>query len=223
MTAAAHGPCRRWTVPAGCAAALLALSVAVVVAGPAPFAVDSALHSWAVTHRPHGPAAFARGLTASGTGIWPYLMASAAGIIAGRGARGRIRAAVAALACLATGQAARYGLMTLIARPRPPAADWAAHASGHSFPSGHATTSALAAGLLCGAIVHRARPVAARLLCGVALSWAAAVGLTRIYLGVHWPTDVAAGWLFATVWLAAAAALFGHRGRTRWRSTLPDE
>ncbi|MFD4856062.1 phosphatase PAP2 family protein [Streptomyces atratus] len=96
--------------------------------------------------------------------------------------------------------------MELIARPRPPLGDWATHASGFAFPSGHATTSSLMAGLLLTALGLRTRGgtgprplrtvVAALVVC-----WAAAVGLSRFLLGVHWVTDVLAGWLFATVWI----------------------
>ncbi|MGX4687884.1 phosphatase PAP2 family protein [Streptomyces sp. JNUCC 63] len=166
----------------------------------APLSVDSALLSWSVGHRPEAAVAVARGLTATGTGVFPYVLAVLAGLVVGRTARQRAVAAALGVACLAAGQAVRYGVLELIARPRPPRQDWVTHASNWSFPSGHTTTSALAAGLVIVAIAVRA-PRGRTAICLVVGCWGALVGLTRVYLGVHWFTDVVGGWLFAGGWL----------------------
>ncbi|MFD3505514.1 phosphatase PAP2 family protein [Streptomyces sp. NPDC058676] len=176
------------------------LTMVVIGRDGVPQFGDSDLLSWSVGHRPDVMVAFARGLTATGTGVVPYLLAVLAGIIAGHTLRQRMMAVALCLACLGTGQALRYEVMTLVARPRPPHADWAAHASGWAFPSGHTTTAALTAGLLVTAVRVRG-PRGTTPLTLAFGGWGALVGLTRVYLGVHWFTDVLAGWLFALGWL----------------------
>ncbi|MFD7665730.1 phosphatase PAP2 family protein [Streptomyces sp. NPDC059788] len=194
-------------------AAFSALLLAVIVTllavhGWAPLGPEETAHAWAVAHRPDAARAVALAVTATGSGPVPYALALLAGMLAGRNPRERLRAATAALAVLLLGQAVRYGLMELIARPRPEETDWAARATGHSFPSGHSTTSLLVAGILAWALLTRVhRTPARRLACVLLGIWAAAVGVTRVHLGVHWPGDVLAGWLLATAWLSLALHL----------------
>ncbi|MFF0398688.1 phosphatase PAP2 family protein [Streptomyces sp. NPDC005248] len=184
--------------------------------------IDRAAHTWSLHHRPAALVSAARVVTATGTGVFPYAAAVAAGLTAGRDVRHRLAYAAGALAFLLLGQALRRGLMEAIGRPRPAMGDWATHASGFAFPSGHATTSALTAGLLVAAVGHRERLRRARAAApgrstgtaAVAVllgCWAAAVGTSRVLLGVHWATDVVAGWLFAAVWLGLGAALIRIR------------
>ncbi|MFF4104691.1 phosphatase PAP2 family protein [Streptomyces sp. NPDC001903] len=198
----------RWALAAGLCAALFALLTALVAARHgAPYGFDEEWHRWSVQHRPPAAVALARGITVTGSGPVPYALAVAAGLIAGRGRRGRVQAAAGALGFLLLAQGVRYAVMYGVARPRPPVADWAAPATGFAFPSGHASTSALVAGLLAWAAWRTANPAAARLCWALAACWAVAVGLTRVYLGMHWPTDVLGGWLYALTWLTAAAAV----------------
>ncbi|MER7467453.1 phosphatase PAP2 family protein [Streptomyces sp. NPDC097981] len=196
-----------------CAALFVLLAALVAARNGAPFPVDESWHQWSVQHRPAVLVALARGITATGSGPVPYVCAVAAGLIAGRGSRGRVAAAAGALAFLLLVQGVRYAVVHAVARPRPPVADWAAPASGFAFPSGHATTSAVVAGLLAWAAWRTAGPAAARLWWALAACWAVAVGLSRIYLGMHWPTDVLGGWFFALTWLTAASALARARGK----------
>jgi membrane-associated phospholipid phosphatase len=96
-------------------------------------------------------------------------------------------------------------------KPRPDlwTSPWPAH--GYSFPSGHATESmAVFAALVVLLWPTRWRWPA--LLMGVPL--VATVGLSRVYLGVHYPSDVLAGWCFALAWVAGLWFLLARRLRT---------
>ncbi|RAJ36778.1 undecaprenyl-diphosphatase [Kitasatospora sp. SolWspMP-SS2h] len=210
---------RRTAAPAAaCAAAFGAVAVAAAANGWAPYGFEQAAVDWAVAHRPSAAVTAAKAVTALGTGAFPYLLALAAGLVLVRSVRpyrsGRAAAAVllAPVLWLAAGQLLRQGLMHAFARPRPPVADWAFTASGFAFPSGHSFTSALSAGLIALAAA-RARPGARRPAAAAAALFAAVIGLTRVYLGVHWPLDVLGGWLLATAWLLLGSALPWRPGR----------
>jgi undecaprenyl-diphosphatase len=85
----------------------------------------------------------------------------------------------------------------LMLRPRPPAADAVAHATGYSFPSGHAAASLALFGSVAF-LASRTRSPRSRLAIGLVFgALLVAIGLTRVRLGVHYPTDVVAGWLLA--------------------------
>lgn len=184
------------------------LAGAVLAKHGAPIGLDLPLHRWALRNRQAVGVSAAVALTTTGTGVPAYLLAALAGAAGRSGRAARWRGAALAAVALAAGQVIRVALVVGVDRPRPPAADWAYHAGGAAFPSGHTTTSALVAVIVCLAVRRgtvRPRPRAG--WCAVALLWAAGVGGTRIYLGMHWPTDVLAGWLLAGCLALAALAL----------------
>jgi undecaprenyl-diphosphatase len=93
-----------------------------------------------------------------------------------------------------------------VARPRPSGA--LVPAAGYSFPSGHTVSSTATYGLLAVVAWRSRLALAARwsaVVAGVALPLL--IGVSRIALGVHYPTDVLGGWLAGTVFVAVAATL----------------
>jgi len=95
-------------------------------------------------------------------------------------------------------------LKALFARDRPPLAYRVVEVASESFPSGHAMLSAvtyLTLGVLLARVLPRRRLKA--YVVGVAVLIALVVGLTRVYLGVHWLTDVVAGWCLGAAWAMA--------------------
>ena len=113
--------------------------------------------------------------------------------------RQRRQAAIFALTVVLS-QALTEGLKTIIARPRPALLSYHDVVYSSSFPSGHATMSTVVY-LTLGIIAGRAllRPGARYLVLGAAIALILAIGITRIELGVHWPTDVLAGWMLGSV------------------------
>jgi len=103
----------------------------------------------------------------------------------------------AVLAAWASSQAtkAMYG------RPRPDLVPHEAYVYSASFPSGHSTMSTaafLTLAMLVASLEPRRRSKA--LAYGLAGLVVVGVGFSRIYLGVHWPTDVLAGWCLGAMW-----------------------
>ena len=123
--------------------------------------------------------------------------------------RRRIAAALL-FAAMMIGASLNGALKALFDRPRPDLGSGQSPFSGLAFPSGHAMSSAI----LVAALVVLAWPSRWRLPVLVAGSIAAAVvGLSRLVLGAHYPSDVLGGWAFALAWVTALCLVFGSLQR----------
>jgi undecaprenyl-diphosphatase len=95
-------------------------------------------------------------------------------------------------------------LKGLYNRPRPDFAPLGTYVYAQSFPSGHSTASAalwLSLAMVAASLERRTpQKTFWFVIAGVVVL---AVGASRVYLGVHWPTDVLAGWMLGACWALA--------------------
>jgi undecaprenyl-diphosphatase len=118
------------------------------------------------------------------------------------------REAILFLLTIGSGWMVEYGLKVLVGRPRPTIVPHLMEAGGNSFPSGHSFNAAvvyIAMALAFAAISPR--PAARWTLVASAMVLTLCVALSRVWLGVHYPTDAIAGWLGGAGWAFVASAL----------------
>lgn len=121
---------------------------------------------------------------------------------------------------IGTGALLSQALKGYYDRPRPDIVKHLDVVHTASFPSGHALITTLAYLTLAALVIRFVDDWRARVyVVAVAVFIALIVGLSRIYLGVHWPTDVAAGWAIGAAWAGltwlAVSALQFYRGKQR--------
>ena len=124
---------------------------------------------------------------------------------------GRRREALWLAATFAGSSLLNAGLKSLFHRGRPDLVPHLTVISDTSFPSGHAMNAA-AVYLTLGILLAETQPRRAQrvFLIGLAVLMVVLIGCSRVYLGVHWPSDVIAGWCVGSVWALAAYRL-NHR------------
>ncbi len=133
-------------------------------------------------------------------------------------------AALLVLVAVVGGLVVSYLLKLQFARPRPDLVPHGSHVLTASFPSGHAMMSATTY-LTLGALlarVHTGRRLKAYFLLLAALL-SISVGISRVYLGVHWPSDVLAGWTLGACWAILCWMITAYLQRHgEVESTLPE-
>jgi undecaprenyl-diphosphatase len=99
-------------------------------------------------------------------------------------------------------------LKAVFERARPELFDSGYHASFYSFPSGHATVAVGFYGMLTLILAYRLRGVARWVVAVSGVLVVLLIGFSRLFLGVHYPTDVLAGYLAAPLWVVCVGAVY---------------
>jgi undecaprenyl-diphosphatase len=127
-------------------------------------------------------------------------------------ATGRKRAAWVFLAAAVGAEALDQILKLIFRRARPDAFFGYPIPYGYSFPSGHSVVSCCFYGVAAAILTVRMRsPLKKAITWAAAATLAFAIGLSRVYLGVHHPSDVLAGFAAAVIWVTAV-----HAGYVIW-------
>ena len=150
-----------------------------------------------------------------GVGILTFLTFASAGFLT---LQGKSHTALYLLSAIGTGIALSLALKAGFDRPRPDLVPHASYVYTSSFPSGHSMMSAVTY-LTLGAVVAGAQD-SRRLkafFIGLAAFLSLCIGVTRVYLGVHWPTDILGGWTAGAAWALLCWAL---ASRLRQRGTV---
>ena len=160
---------------------------------------DEAVLDWFVDHRTARLISAAKLISRFGSFVSLAIVAVLIGLWLWR--RGwHVGLAIAPLTSLVLASLASTTAKALFDRPRPPVTVHATTVTLAAFPSGHATDAAaffLAVSLTLAITIARRRSTQA-LLIGAGLLLVTVVGLSRLVLGVHWLSDVVAGWALGT-------------------------
>ncbi len=176
--------------------------------------VDPTVWQWAVTHRTPGLTVVAKVVTEVGSTVSMGILATVTALILWfRGRRGD--AVLVAVVSAGAGLIVTVGKAT-VGRERPPVEYRLVTETNESFPSGHALASAAIIGVILVVVVPLIRSTAWRVVMITAgVLFVLAIGWSRIYLGVHWFTDVVGGWLTGLAWLLLCLTV-----REVWRLTV---
>ncbi len=168
--------------------------------------LDPRVHAWALAHRLGWPTHVFQAVTWLGSNAVVVPLLVAATLLACRSRRSW-RPLVAVAVVYAAALLLHAGVGELIRRHRPPAADWLAGASGWSYPSGHTIQATVAYGVLLVLLTPGRTKRTRLMLTGAYALIVLAVAASRVYLGVHWLTDVLGSMALGLALLAVWAAI----------------
>lgn len=215
---------RLWTSAAGCSAAfaLLALLVRTAWTSGVPFDERWSTKAFTFTLGHHWSQVLARAATWTGSTSTLAVLTACVVLACALARRFSLGAW---LAVTVAGSALLNTIVkAAMARTRPPTVGGLASADGFAFPSGHAqgavatyTAIVLVVGWQIWQPGRRGRVTSATAVTLLV----AAVGFSRVLLGVHWPTDVVGGWLLGSAWVLAATAVLHGWLLPRSAATAP--
>lgn len=175
--------------------------------------LDRSVWAWFVAHRTPALDRVMITVSTAGNTIGMAVLALIGAAVLWR-LRHRAEAAVVLIATVGAGLLVT-GFKNLYGRARPPAAQQLTVETNAALPSGHSLGSMVVLGVLAAVVVLLERRPGVRVLAVLAAAAGiVAIGLSRLYLGVYWTTDVLTGWLLGGAWLAVcitALILLRHR------------
>ena len=176
--------------------------------------IDPVVWQWAIDQRTPGLTTVAIAVTEIGSTLSMGIIAVVSVLFLWfQGRRGD--AVLVAVVSAGAGLLVKVGKAT-VGRERPPAEFRLVTETNESFPSGHALASAAIVGVLLVVFVPLIRSTAWRVVAiAGGLLFVLAIGWSRVYLGVHWSTDVLAGWCTGAAWLLLCVTV-----REVWRRTV---
>jgi undecaprenyl-diphosphatase len=176
--------------------------------------VDGSVHAWAIETRTTGSTSFFTIMTIIGTPVGLGVLIALVSVLLA--IKGRWRWAAYLIFTGGVGGLLNLWLKAAFARARPELAEALRGAHGYSFPSGHAMGSTIVFGAL-GYLAFRVFKTWRARAVAVAFTTSMIVGIaaSRIYLGVHWISDIAAGISAGLVWLATTTVAYETFRRIR--------
>ena len=170
---------------------------------------DAPVLAWVLVHRTPGLTTTAEVVSLIGGTTFTAALGLLAALVLAL--RGRRRAGLIWALGVLVGSLTIRVVKEIAERPRPPVADRLAVETSTSLPSGHALMAAVGLGLAAAAVVVTTsggpRAWLGHLAVVVAVLAALTIGASRVYLGVHWTTDVTAGWLLGSALVVACVTL----------------
>jgi len=176
--------------------------------------IDSVVHAWAVSLRSPGATTFFTTMSAIGGPVGLAVLVLGVAIVLLL--VGRFRWVLYLTVTVGGGALLNEALKLYFARGRPDIAEMLRQARGYSFPSGHAMGSTVVFGALSYLAFRTAtqwRWKAAAVALGATI--VLAVSLSRVYLGVHWISDVVAGIAAGTLWVVVSTMAYETGRRIR--------
>ncbi|WP_278266099.1 phosphatase PAP2 family protein [Nocardia sp. AG03] len=195
--------------------AVLVAAAAIVVAvltwqvdsGAAVTRLDARVLDWMIAHRGEPLTSIARVITDLGDTLSMTVLATVT-VCLFLWQRHWACAALVAITSLGAGLLVVV-IKQLVGRNRPPELTRMVYEPSLSYPSGHTLGSTVVVGIVAITLIPRLRRRWARVGATVlAVLFPIAVGLSRVYLGVHWLSDVLAGWTIGLIWLAVCVTVF---------------